>query len=232
MKGLLQLLRLPIVALLAAAVYAEEDHSTCIEGLINNTDWGVQNNTLGCGSSVELINSQKLSIRQSHGGCQPQTQVFREHEVVRTGTWWGPWRKSSGCLFCEKSSETCDLQLTWGITVTRTLSVGFGLDSLGDVSRAIAGNPSFNLGYSWSESRSEGGTVTCRAPAKSLVSYWTQNQMGWADSRSRTVRKTINSLCQATFVREDWLGTGRSDWPLHGRDTMNYGCSTGAAAEC
>ncbi|CRK18096.1 hypothetical protein BN1723_011498, partial [Verticillium longisporum] len=228
-----------LVVLLAASAAAKDmavvdvvDDTACIEKLLDNHDWEAENSTLACGSTFSLVEGPAIVARQAHGTCQAQTYTYREHRVVASGTWWGPWIKSSGCLYCELSSGECIKEFNWGRTQSTSFSIGFGMDSVPEVKRAINAAPNLNFGYSWSESKSIGGATRCTVPARSKGSYWTQMLMGWSDSQSRTVRKKITKLCTATFEYDGWGGSGHADWPITNGHTVNEGCSTGAAAEC
>ncbi|RBQ81218.1 hypothetical protein VDGD_09504 [Verticillium dahliae] len=157
-----------LAVLLAASAAAKDvaivdvvDDTACIEKLLDNHDWEAENSTLACGSTFSLVEGPAIVARQAHGTCQAQTYTYREHRVVASGTWWGPWIKSSGCLYCELSSGECIKEFNWGRTQTTSFSIGFGMDSVPEVKRAINAAPNLNFGYSWSESKSIGGATRC-----------------------------------------------------------------------
>ncbi|KAF6822230.1 hypothetical protein CPLU01_12148 [Colletotrichum plurivorum] len=233
-----------LMPLLATKVFAAENETftrvsnDCTDGILSSHDWASGNGTLACGSFIELVSVEALpdetpdGALQERQACRPSRSTYYQHEVIRSGTWWGPWKKASGCLWCGLSKAQCDLQINWSYTVGRTLSAGFGVDSLATITKIISATPSLNLGFQWTESRTEGGAITCRANPGEPASYWAQYLMGWSDSQSRQVTEILNAQCGSRYSYGSWLGIGRADWPLKGNGAQNYGCSAGAAAEC
>lgn len=221
----------------AASAFADQHHDKCATEILLGADFG--NATLeGCGSTFTLVDgpaaaptpSMVLTPRQLP--CKSQVFNYKEHQVIATGTWWNNWEKVSACDYCGLSAGPCTREINWSQSSARTLSINFGLDSVESVANQIRASPSLNLGYSWTNTLTEGGAWRCEIPVGSFSSIWAQQRMGWADSQTRNLIVRRNGRCEDTTSYGEWQGVGRSDWPLEGKQNRQLGCSSGAAALC
>lgn len=180
-----------------------------------------------CDSTFHVDRSNTTTMDKTLVGPRSCTgHTFKQVKVIQTGTWWAPWKPATSCNYCGLSTGACSNTLGWSYTSSSSFSVGFDLGVEGGVKDSIQGSAGFNLGYTWSTSITESGSVTCNIPAGSVGQVWTQQLMGWSDSEVRTV---IYSICGTVY--SSWSGKQHADWPLTKDDgtTRAAGCSTGQA---
>ncbi|KAJ1555767.1 hypothetical protein HK405_013439 [Cladochytrium tenue] len=148
-------------------------------------------------------------------------------QVVESGTWWNSWNFASNCQVCS-SSSSCSIDASWSSSTSASFSSNFDTSTEGTVLSIINGDSGLNLGYTWATGNSQSGNSDCSGGSSESIGVWTQQEMGWSNSQTRTCWSQYED-CIETSGCGAWSAYMHGDWPLAGESTINVGCSVGSA---
>ncbi|KAJ1559191.1 hypothetical protein HK405_011656 [Cladochytrium tenue] len=169
---------------------------------------------------------RRNSSLQARDLCGYVYDTWTDTQVVETGTWWNSWTRDTDCFSCS-SSGGCSISRTWESSTSFTVSANFDTSTEGTVLDIIDGSAGLNLGFSWTTENSQSNTLSCNMNNGESGAIWTQQEMGWSNSQTRSCWYQYQS-CIETSGCGSWSAYQHGDWPLSGSTTINAGCSVGS----
>lgn len=203
----------------------------------NNTiDWAVvqdfdtfhflDNNTI-----VEIVSvTENLSNKSTSTGdlsaranCPSRDIKYKQYQLVRHGTWWSAWERTSGYGYCGRDSgqlNTLDFSVSW--------TIGYGISIDAGISIAKVVELMLGVGISIEKSISTTQGMSCSCQGNEPTCVWEQSELTWSDTQVQTCERFEN--CDGGYVScGAWLKYQRTNAPIkNDLKAFNFGCSTGS----
>ncbi|KAJ3537139.1 hypothetical protein NM208_g6439 [Fusarium decemcellulare] len=163
---------------------------------------------------MSSVSAPEQSKRQVATPCW----VHDQWDATDAKSEWGPWEPASECLYTGESEGGGVVGITWSKSVAVMNEAGLDWSPIKDVLKV-------SLGFSVTNTWTDGGKIDCTVPAKSVGQIWVQKYMGEAKMKKRRCQD-----CGAASDCRDWEDAGFIRAPSDGSDSTknrNTGCSTG-----
>jgi len=182
----------------------------------NHTIWVPDENF-----SIDLSTLQTaVNNTSSNNKRQMPCFGFIRRSVRETNQWWDDWHPASGCAYTGHAPNGAALQINW--SYTKGMVANFEIGNAGALASLISGK----IGFQVTESRTNGGTFTCKIPGNSVGQIWQQNYMAWG----WTWEEKCMSCTYGPVDCWDATAIGAAIAPRDSAQSgvgVNVGCSTG-----
>jgi hypothetical protein len=149
---------------------------------------------------------------------------YNNYWSEQTQTWFNSWQPVSGCQYTGLDPNGGTFSLNWGSSISITETFGLDWGIIEDILSA-------SIGFSVTETWSNGGAAACNIPGNSVGQIWDQNRIVWGWVWQEGCESCdYGGGCGGQFGSSTALGGAEAPAASYTEGTgWNIGCSTGYA---